>query len=94
MAIFSFIRYTLPELFGKIDNLRQLYKQTSSTYRSNEMSITLGIKKKKFTLTNSVLIMIFNKFQQLIIMLYYDTQQLNNFAINFARATLISKKFL
>ena len=38
MQIFSFIGYTLTELFGKPDNWRQIYKQTSSTfYISNDI---------------------------------------------------------
>ena len=39
MPIFSFVGYTLTELFRKPDNWRQIYKQTSSTlYTSNNMS--------------------------------------------------------
>ena len=39
MTSFSFIGYTLTELFRKPDNWRQIYKQTSSTfYTSNDVS--------------------------------------------------------
>ena len=39
MQIFSFIGYTLTELFRKTDNWRKIYKQTSSTfYTSNDVS--------------------------------------------------------
>ena len=39
MPSFSFIGYTLTELFRKPDNWRQIYKQTSSTfYTSNDVS--------------------------------------------------------
>ena len=38
MPIFSFIEYTLAELFWKPDNWQQIYKQTSSTfYASNDV---------------------------------------------------------
>ena len=38
MSIFSFIGYTLAELFRKPNNWRQIYKQTSSTfYTSNDL---------------------------------------------------------
>ena len=39
MPIFSFIGYTLTELFRKPDNWRQIYKQTNSTfYALNDVS--------------------------------------------------------
>ena len=38
MPIFSFLGYTLTDLFRKPDNWRQIYKQTSSTfYTSNDV---------------------------------------------------------
>ena len=41
MSIFSYIGYTLTELFRKPDNWRQNYKQTISTfYTSNDVSKT------------------------------------------------------
>ena len=40
-AIFSFIWYTLTALFRKPNNLRQIYKQATSTfYTSNDVSKT------------------------------------------------------
>ena len=62
MPIFSFIGYTLTELFRKPDNLRQIYKQTSSTlFTSDNVS-----RRKKYyyvitRLRNSCLIEIFLK---------------------------------
>ena len=39
MPSFSFVGYTLVELFRKSENWRQIYKQTSSTfYKSNDVS--------------------------------------------------------
>ena len=47
MPVFSFIRHTLTELFGKTENLLQLYKQTSTTfYASNDMTLKRVEKKK------------------------------------------------
>ena len=47
MPIFSFIGYTLTELFRKPDNWRQIYKQTSSTFNtSNDMSLKHVEKKQ------------------------------------------------
>ena len=47
MTIFSFIGFTVTELFRKPDNLRQIYKQTSSTfYASNQVSVKRVEKKK------------------------------------------------
>ena len=47
MPIFSFIGYTLTELFRKPDNWRQIYKQTRSTfYTSNDVSKTCWDEKK------------------------------------------------
>ena len=47
MPVFSFIRHTLTELFGKTENLRQLDKQTSTTfYASNDMTLKRVEKKK------------------------------------------------
>ena len=48
MPIFSSIGYILMELFRKIDNQREIYKQTSSTfYRSKDLSPKCRVKKKK-----------------------------------------------
>ena len=47
MPVFSFIEYTLKELFRKTRNLRQICKQTSSTfYTSNDVSLKRVEKKK------------------------------------------------
>ena len=61
MPIFNFIGYTLTELFRKLDNWRQIYKQTNSTcYTSNDMSKTcweekfLGGHNKGISLTVEV----------------------------------------
>ena len=46
MPIFSFIGYTLTELFRILDNWRQIYKQMSSTfYTSNDVSKTCWEEK-------------------------------------------------
>ena len=46
MSIFSFIGYTLTELFRKSDNLRQIYEQASSTfYTPNDVSKTCREEK-------------------------------------------------
>ena len=37
MPIFSPIGYTLTELFRKLDNWRQIYKQTNSTFYTQTM---------------------------------------------------------
>ena len=57
MQIFSFIGYTLTELFGKPDNWRQIYKQTSSTfYISNDVSRRKKLLYVTTRLRNSCLI--------------------------------------
>ena len=58
MPIFSFIGYTLPDLFRKSDNWRQIYKQTTF-YTSNVVS-----RRKKYhyvikRLRNSCLIVLY-----------------------------------
>ena len=46
-ANFQIYRDTLTEFFRKSDNLRQIYKQTSSTfYTSNDVSLKRSEKKK------------------------------------------------
>ena len=64
MPSFSFIGYTLTELFRKPDNSRQIHKQTSSTfYTSNQLCVD---KKKNYVITrlrnsNRCLITFFKK---------------------------------
>ena len=61
MPVFSFIWYTLTELFRKPDNWQQIYKQTSSAlYTSNDVSR----RKKYYVITwlqNSCWIVLFLK---------------------------------
>ena len=47
MQVFSFIWYTLTELFRKPDNWRQIYKQTNSTFYTSNMCLK-RLEKKKF----------------------------------------------
>ena len=48
MPIFFFEGHTLSELFGKTDNWRQIYKQTSSTfYTLNDVSLK-RVEKKNY----------------------------------------------
>ena len=45
MPIFSFIGYTLTELFRKNNTWRQIYKQTSSIlYTSDDVSLFISLK--------------------------------------------------
>ena len=46
MPIFSFIGYTLMELFRKRDNSRQIYKQTSSNFYTSDVCLKRVEKKK------------------------------------------------
>ena len=46
MPIFSFIPYTLTELFRKPNNLRQIYKQASLTFYTSNMCLKRVEKKK------------------------------------------------
>ena len=65
MPIFSFIGYTLTELFRKPDNSRQIYKQTSSTfYTSNDVSRRKNYQYVMTRLRNSCLITFFKKIQK------------------------------
>ena len=65
VPIFSFIRYTLTNLFRNPDNWQQIYKETSSTfYTSNDVS-----RRKKYfyimtRLENSCLTTFFKKKKQ------------------------------
>ena len=45
MPIFRFKGYTLTELFRKLDNWRQIYKQTSYIYTPNNVSKTCWEEK-------------------------------------------------
>ena len=45
MPVFSFIRYILLKLFGKLDNSSQIYKQTNPIKQC--VSLKLGVMKKK-----------------------------------------------
>ena len=57
MPIFSFIGYTLTELFRKPDNWRQIYKQTGSTfYTSNDVSSRKNCQQIITRLQNSCLL--------------------------------------
>ena len=46
MPIFSFIGYTLTELFSKPDEIRQIYKQMSSTFYTSNNEKILGRHNK------------------------------------------------
>ena len=46
MPIFSFIGYTITELFRKLDNWRQIYKQTGSTSYTSNICLERVEKKK------------------------------------------------
>ena len=46
MTIFSFIGYTITELFRKLDNWRQIYKQTGSTSYTSNICLERVEKKK------------------------------------------------
>ena len=46
MPIFSFIGYTLTELFGRPDNWRQIYKQKTLTYIYQTICLKRAEKKK------------------------------------------------
>ena len=46
MPIFSFIGYTITELFRRLDNWRQIYKQTGSTSYTSNICLERVEKKK------------------------------------------------
>ena len=48
MLNFSFIRYTLTELFRKLDNWRQFYKQTSSTFCTSNQGCLIKWRKNYY----------------------------------------------
>ena len=64
MPIFSFIGYTLTELFRKPDNLRQIYKQTSLTFIHQTMYLKRVEKKKILRRHNKVAKWRFNYFNK------------------------------
>ena len=59
MQIFSFIRYTLTELFRKTDNWRQISKQTSSSFYTSE---DVSRRKKLLVRHNKFAKYLFNYF--------------------------------